>query len=146
MVRGQIRLVELALSGVVAVAAVVAALATMVVISPIAPVGPLHDLDPAQGYAIDGVVAALGAAAIVAVLGCLTLVFSSVRRPRRRRAVSRAPRVSTWMGSPSSMAGFTLAWRAEDGTSRIVARRRDDDGRHRLVRAERGVRRVRRSC
>lgn len=118
MTRGQIRIVELATSGLVTALAVVTAVLAMVLASPVAPVGPLHDLDPAQGYAIDGVVAAAGAAAVVATMALLTLSFSSVRRPARRPALNRSPWIATVLHTPAAVAGLALARRAEDGRGR----------------------------
>ena len=118
MTRGQIRVVEFAISGVVATLAVGTALVTMLIASPVGPVGPLHDLDPAQGFGIDGVVAAAGALAVVATIALLTLAFSSARRPAQRPAVTRSPRSSPRSRSPAAIAGVALALHDEDGRGR----------------------------
>ena len=141
MSRRQIRAVELTTAGVVAAVAVVTALFAMVLASAAAPIGPLHDLDPAQGFAIDGAVAAAGAAAIVATIVLLTLAFSSVRRPTRRPASRQSPWVNAVPGSAATVAGLSLAFRTRRAPER-VARGRSDDGRGRGARAVRGVRRL----
>jgi putative ABC transport system permease protein len=85
MARDQVRLVELGISAIVALLAAAIALLTMLFTSPVAPIGPLHDLDPEQGFAFDGTVAAVGAVAIIATIGLLTVAFSTTRRRQPRR-------------------------------------------------------------
>jgi hypothetical protein len=127
MTRGQVRLAALASAGPLAVVAVATALLTMVLASPLAPVGPLHDLDPAQGFSIDGALAAAGTAAIVATIALLALAFSSTRTRLARRTSRPSPALATVPGKAATVAGLTLAVRAGDG--------RADDGRGRGWRA-----------
>jgi hypothetical protein len=119
MARGQIRAVELATSGLLSALAVATALLTIVLASPVAPVGPLHDLDPAQGFSCDYLVAAAGAAAIVATIALLTLAFSSVRSRAPRPASSRSPWLATVLRGPTAVAGLALAWRTGDERGRV---------------------------
>ena len=119
LARGQVRLIALAISGAVAALAVVVAILTMVLASPLAPVGPLHDLDPAQGFGVDGAVAVVGAAAIVVVIGLVTLVFSSARVRASRRASSQPPWIASMPGGPTTVAGLTLAFRADSRLGRV---------------------------
>ena len=122
MTRDQIRLVGFARSGAVTVVTLATAIIVMGIASPLAPVGPLHDLDPAQGPGIDLVVAAIGAAVIVVTIALLTLLFSSSRRPRSRRAAG-AGRTRWLTGAasrPSAIAGIALAWRGDDGRGRVL--------------------------
>jgi putative ABC transport system permease protein len=116
---GQVRLVALVISGAVAVLAVVAAIVTMALASPLAPVGPLHDLDPAQGFGVDGAVALVGAAAIVVVIGLVTLAFSSARIRGSRHASSQPPWIASVPGGPTTIAGLTLAFRADSRLGRV---------------------------
>jgi hypothetical protein len=118
MARGQIVLVELASSALVAALAAAVALVTMWLASPIAPIGPLHDLDPAQGFAVDGTVAALGAVAIVVTIVVLTLVFSSLRNRTVHPMLRRSRWLATMPGGPATAAGLTLALRTDDGRDR----------------------------
>jgi len=118
MARRQIRAIELASSSLVAALAVTVALITMFLVSPIAPIGPLHDLDPAQGFAIDSTVAALGAAAIIVTFVVLTLLFSSVRSRLVRPMLRRSRWLATMPGGPATAAGLTLALRTDDGHNR----------------------------
>ena len=113
MARGQVRMVELATAGVVAALAVATALLTMVLASPVAPFGPLHDLDPAQGFAVDGAVAAAGAVAIIATVALLALAFSSVRRRSVRPASSPSPWLANVPGGAATAAGLALALRTD---------------------------------
>jgi ABC-type lipoprotein release transport system permease subunit len=118
MARDQIRLVELATSAVTAIGAIVAAVVTMLVASPVAPIGPLHDLDPAQGFGLDWVVAVGGAAVIVVTLALLTLAFTSVRRREPRPALHHSPWLARLPRGVAAAAGLTLALRADDGRGR----------------------------
>jgi putative ABC transport system permease protein len=118
MAREQIRLVELATSAVIALLAAAIALLTMLLASPIAPVGPLHDLDPEQGFAFDGTVAAAGAAAVIASIALLTLVFSSTRRRAQRAPATHSPWLATLPRDPAAVAGLTLALRADNRRGR----------------------------
>ena len=119
MTRGQVRLVELMLSGAIAAVAVVVALAVMALAPAIAPLGPLHDLDPARGFFLDGVVAPMGAAAIIAgVILFLSVVTSSVRRRSRRPWIDRPRWLTSAPRSPSAIAGVALALWGEDGRAR----------------------------
>ena len=113
MTRGQIRTVELLSAGLVALVAVVVAVLATLLSSPAAPIGPLHDLDPAQGFAIDGAVAATGAVVIIATVLLLTLAFSSVRTRARRPASHRTPWVNSVPGSAATAAGLSLALRTD---------------------------------
>ena len=119
MTAGQIIGVELATSLLAAVAAVGSAVVVMVVASPIGPVGPLHDLDPGQGATLDLVVAGAGTLAILLTMLLVTLGYSSLRRaPGRPRY--RSP---SWLvrsaGSPSAVAGLTLALRPGERRGRV---------------------------
>jgi hypothetical protein len=118
MAREQIRLIELASSGLIAAGAVVAALITMLVVSPVAPIGPLHDLDPDQGLGIDWLVALGGVVVIVATLALLTLAFSSVQRRQPRPALHHSPWLARMPRGVAAAAGLTLALRADDGRGR----------------------------
>ncbi|HKY16584.1 MAG TPA: FtsX-like permease family protein [Microthrixaceae bacterium] len=113
-----LRTVELVTTGVIAGLAVCTALATMVLLSPTAPIGPLHPFDPAQGYALDAMVAAIGSAIIVVTFAALATVFSSARRQAPRTVSSRSPWLLRLSRSPAAFAGLTLAWRGDDGRSR----------------------------
>jgi putative ABC transport system permease protein len=117
--RGQVRAVELAISGVIAGLAVAAALLTMLIASPVAPLGPLHDLDPAQGFGIDWAVAAAGACTLVATIMALTLLLSSTRRKVTRPAITPSPRITATLRSPVAAAGVALALHAQDGRGRV---------------------------
>jgi len=118
MARSQIVLVELATAGVVAGFAVATALGTMLLASPLAPIGPLHDLDPGQGYGIDGTVAAAGAVVVVATVLLLAVAFSSVRSRVLRPSLRRSPWLAELPESPATVAGITLALRTDDGRGR----------------------------
>ena len=139
MTRGQIRTVELTTAGILAVVAVVTALLTMAFASPVAPVGPLHDLDPAQGVAVDGAVAAVGGggdrrdhrapdprvlvgatASPAAGVAPVTLVQRTTRERRDR--------------------GWSFARAPHRRSSERVARGRGDDGGGGRARALRGLR------
>ena len=109
MERSQLRAVELATSGIVAVVAVIAALAVMVLAAPLAPVGPLHDLDPSRGRSIDMTVAASGTAAIVLTLVALTGAAATMRRDARSTSPRRSSWLSTTARGPAAIAGITLA-------------------------------------
>jgi ABC-type lipoprotein release transport system permease subunit len=117
MTSGQVRALELTASGLIAAVAVATAAVTMLFVSPVAPLGPLHDIDPAQGFAIDLVALAAGVVAIVGTFALLTLWFSSVRRPAEAPALL-SPRVVSMLRRPAAVAGITLAWRADDGRVR----------------------------
>jgi hypothetical protein len=90
----------------------------MLIASPVGPVGPLHDLDPAQGFGIDGVVAGAGALAVVVTIALLTVAFSLARRPAPRQPVIPSPRLATALRSPAAMAGVALALHTDDGRGR----------------------------
>ena len=118
MAREQIRMVELATSGVVAGVAVVVAIVAMLLASPIAPIGPLHDLDPAQGIGLDATVALGGAIAIVVTLGLLTFALSTVHRREPKPALHHSPALAQIPSGVAASAGLTLALRADDGRGR----------------------------
>ncbi len=100
---------------------VVIALATMWLASPIAPLGPLHDVDPAQGFALDLTMAAFGVLAIVLVILGLAMSYAwpgagTASTPRRRtRRVAPLP-----IRRPAALAGLSLGLVGAAGRSRIV--------------------------
>ena len=119
MVRGQVRLIQLATSAVIALGAVVTALVVMVLASPLAPVGALHDIDPAQGFGLDGTVAATGAGTIVLMIAAFALVSSWASRRADRATPGRSPWLANASSRPAAMAGLSLAFRTDRGRGRM---------------------------
>jgi hypothetical protein len=118
MVRSQLRLIQLTTAGVIAALTIATAMVVFVLASPVAPIGPLHDFDPAQGYAIDGVVAGLGIVAIVVAIALCAVVFSALPARAVRPVPRRALRLPAVALGPATIAGLTLALRADNGRVR----------------------------
>ena len=114
-VRSQLRWIELASSAVIAAVAIVIALLTMLVASPVGPVGPLHDLDPAQGFAIDVTSAMVGSVTILLTVGLVTIGMPLARTRADRPSRSPSPRPANASLGPAAAAGLTLALHAEGG-------------------------------